>query len=101
SEMDLNPTNDGNLIRIPIPKLTEERRKDLVKVVRGMAEDAKVAVRTSRREGNAQLDRLLKEQSLPEDSVRRLKDEVQKVTDEYVSKVDEAFRKKEAEILEV
>ncbi len=101
SEMDLNPTNDGNLIRIPIPKLTEERRKDLVKVVKGMAEDAKVAVRGSRRDANALLDRLLKEKALPEDVVRRHKDEVQKATDECVRRVDEAAKKKEAEILEV
>jgi len=101
SEMDLNPTNDGNMIRIPIPKLTEERRKELVKVVRGMTEEAKVAVRNVRRDANAQLDSLQKSQSLPEDSVRRFKDEVQKVTDQYVRKSDELVKTKEAEILEV
>jgi len=101
SEMDLNPTNDGNVIRIPIPKLTEERRKELVKVVRGMTEEAKVAVRNVRRDANTQLDALQKNQSLPEDSVRRFKDEVQKVTDEFVRKSDEQLKKKEAEILEV
>ncbi len=101
SEMDLNPTNDGNVIRIPIPKLTEERRKELVKVVRGMTEEAKVAVRNVRRDANAQLDSLQKKQSLPEDSVRRFKDEVQKVTDQFVQKSDEQLKKKEAEILEV
>ena len=101
SEMDLNPSSDGNVIRIPIPKLTEERRKELVKVVKGMAEDAKVAIRSVRREGNTQLETLQKEQSLPEDSVRRMKDEVQKVTDQFVQKADDLLKKKEAEILEV
>jgi ribosome recycling factor len=101
SEMDLNPTNDGNVIRIPIPKLTEERRKELVKVVKGMTEEAKVAVRNIRRDANGQLDALQKSQSLPEDSVRRFKDEVQKVTDQYVHGGDELLKKKEAEILEV
>jgi len=101
SEMDLNPTNDGNVIRIPIPKLTEERRKELVKVVRGMTEEAKVAVRNVRRDANGQLDALQKGQSLPEDAVRRFKDEVQKVTDQHVHEGDELLKKKEAEILEV
>ncbi|MBI5014616.1 MAG: ribosome recycling factor [Deltaproteobacteria bacterium] len=101
SEMDLNPTNDGAVIRIPIPKLTEERRKDLVKVVKGMGEDAKVAVRNARRDANAQLDKLHKDKAVAEDEVRRLKDETQKLTDRYVAKVDELLKKKEAEILEV
>ncbi len=101
SEMDLNPTNDGNVIRIPIPKLTEERRKELVKVVKGMTEEAKVAVRGVRRDANSQLDSLQSEASLPEDAARRAKDEVQKITDQYVQKADELLKKKEAEILEV
>jgi ribosome recycling factor len=101
SQMDLNPTNDGNLVRIPIPKLTEERRKELVKVAKGMTEEAKVAVRGVRRDANAQLDALQKEDSLPEDAARRAKDEVQKLTDQYVHKADELLKKKEAEILEV
>ena len=101
SEMDLNPTNDGNVIRIPIPKLTEERRKELVKVVKGMAEDARVAVRNARREANSELDRLQRDKVVSEDDLRRLKDEVQKLTDEYVAKGDEYLKKKEAEILEV
>lgn len=101
SEMDLNPTNDGNLIRIPIPKLTEERRKELVKVVKGMTEEAKVAVRNGRRDANAQLDKLLKDKVISEDELHRRKDEVQKLTDDYVKRADEALAKKEAEILEV
>ncbi|GAB4260889.1 MAG: ribosome recycling factor [Deferrisomatales bacterium] len=101
SEMDLNPTNDGNIIRIPIPKLTEERRKELVKVVKGMTEDARVAVRNARRDANAQLDKLVKDKALSEDDVRRRKDEIQKLTDQYVARADELLEKKEAEILEV
>jgi ribosome recycling factor len=101
SEMDFNPINDGSVIRIPIPKLTEERRKELVKVVKGIAEDSKVAVRNIRRDANSHLDKLLKDKVIPEDRLRREKDEVQKLTDRYVTKVDEIFKKKEAEILEV
>lgn len=101
SQMDLNPTNDGSMVRIPIPKLTEERRKELVKVVKGMTEEAKVAVRNVRRDCNAQLDLLQKEESLPEDGIRRTKDDVQKITDQYVQKADELLKRKEAEILEV
>lgn len=101
SEMDLNPSSDGNVIRIPIPKLTEERRKELVKVVKGMAEEAKVAVRGVRREGNSRLDSLQKDESLPEDSVRRTKDEIQKVTDQFVHRAEDLLKKKEAEILEI
>lgn len=101
SEMDLNPTNDGAVIRIPIPKLTEERRKELVKVVKGMGEDARVAIRNVRRDANAQLDKLYKDKVVAEDEVHRLKDEAQKLTDKHVAKVDELLKKKEAEILEV
>ncbi|WP_029733594.1 ribosome recycling factor [Deferrisoma camini] len=101
SELDLNPTNDGNVVRVPIPKLTEERRKELVKVVRGMAEEARVAVRNARREANSELDRLQKEKAISEDDQRRMKDEIQKLTDEYVAKVDQVLKQKEAEIMEV
>lgn len=101
SEMDLNPTNDGAIVRIPIPKLTEERRKDLVKVIKGMGEDAKIAVRNTRRDANAQFDKLYKDKLVAEDEVHRLKDETQKLTDRYVARVDELLKKKEAEILEV
>ncbi|NOY44488.1 MAG: ribosome recycling factor [Deltaproteobacteria bacterium] len=101
SELDLNPTNDGNVVRVPIPKLTEERRKELVKVVRGMAEDARVAVRNARREANSELDRMQKEKVISEDDQRRMKDEIQKLTDEYVAKVDQVLKQKEAEIMEV
>jgi len=101
SEMGLNPTNDGAVIRIPIPKLTEERRKELVKVVKGMGEDARVAIRNGRRDANAQLDKLYKDKLVAEDEVHKRKDETQKLTDKYVARVDELVKKKEAEILEV
>jgi ribosome recycling factor len=101
SEMDLNPTNDGAVVRIPIPKLTEERRKDLVKVVKGLAEDQKVAIRNVRRDANAQLDKLLKDKLIPEDELHKRKDEMQKLTDQHIVKVDDALKRKEAEILEV
>jgi ribosome recycling factor len=101
SEMDLNPANDGNLIRIPIPRLTEERRKELVKVVKGMTEEAKVAVRNARREANTAFDKLHKDKALSEDDMRRRKDEAQKLTNQLVEKTDELLAKKEAEILEV
>ena len=101
SEMDLNPTNDGSLVRIPIPKLTEERRKELAKVVKGMTEDARVAVRNARRDANSELDQLQKDKVISEDDLRRHKDEVQKLTDQYVKRADEVSEKKEAEILEV
>ncbi|MBI5441556.1 MAG: ribosome recycling factor [Deltaproteobacteria bacterium] len=101
SEMDLNPTNDGTVVRIPIPKLTEERRKDLVKVVKGMGEEAKVAVRNIRRDANTHLDKLQKDKTIGEDELRKFKDEAQKLTDRYVAKIDEILKKKEVEILEV
>lgn len=101
SEMDLNPINDGKLVRIPIPKLSEERRKDLAKVVKGMTEDARVAIRNIRRDANAVLEKLQKDKILGEDELKRSKDEIQKVTDEHVQKADKAQAKKEAEIMEV
>jgi ribosome recycling factor len=101
SEMDLNPTNDGNLIRIPIPRLTEDRRKELVKVVKAMTEEAKVGIRNVRRDANALLEKLQKDKVLSEDDLRRRKDEVQKLTNRLVERADELLQKKEAEILEV
>ncbi len=101
SEMDLNPTNDGKVVRIPIPKLSEERRKDLVKVVKNMTEDARVAVRNVRRDANSALDKLEKDKVISEDDLHRYKDDVQKVTDEYVKQADKAQDEKEAEVLEV
>jgi len=101
SGLGLTPSNDGKMIRIPVPPLTEERRKDLIKVCKKHAEETKVSLRTIRREGNEELKRLQKEAHLSEDSVRKAENEIQKLTDQYVQKVDQILKKKEDEILEV
>lgn len=101
SDMDLTPNSDGKVVRIPIPKLSEERRKDLAKVVKNMTEEARVAIRNIRRDANAALEKLQKDKAISEDDLRRHKDDVQKITDEFIAKADKAQTKKEAEILEV
>lgn len=101
SDLGLNPTNDGKVIRVNIPALTEERRKQLVKVAKKRAEDAKVSVRGIRREINEELKKLEKEKHLSEDLVKKSLDEIQKLTDTYVKKVDEVLSHKENEIMEV
>jgi ribosome recycling factor len=101
SDLGLNPTSDGNIIRIAIPALTEERRKELVKVVKKEAEEAKVAIRNIRRDGNEELKKLEKTGDITEDDLRGYSDDIQKVTDEYISKVDSVTKEKEKEILEV
>lgn len=101
SDLGLTPMNDGKVIRINIPMLTEERRKQLVKVVRKRAEEAKVAIRNIRRDTNEELKNLEKDKHLSEDAVRKSHDEIQKVTDLYISEVDEVLRHKEKEIMEV
>lgn len=101
SDLGLNPVNDGKMIRISIPPLTEERRKDLVKVAKKFTEEAKVAVRNVRRDLNEGLKKLLKDKDITEDEQRKLEAEVQKLTDETIKKCDEAFSAKEKEILEL
>jgi len=101
SDLGLNPSNDGKIIRIPIPPLSEERRKELVKVCKKYGEDTKVHIRGIRREGNDELKRLQKESVLTEDEERRGTAEIQKVTDQETKKVDELLKKKEEEILEI
>ncbi len=101
SDLGLTPMNDGKLIRINIPALNEERRKQLVKVVRKEAEDAKVAVRNIRRDVNEDLKKLEKEKHVSEDEIKKEHDEVQKITDSFVKKVDELLEHKEKEIMEV
>lgn len=101
SGLGLTPSNDGKLIRIPVPPLTEERRKDLIKVSKKHGEDTKVQLRTIRREANDELKRLHKESKLSEDELRKAEAEVQKVTDQYVQRVDQILKKKEEEILEI
>lgn len=101
SDLGLNPSNDGNLIRIPIPALTEERRKEYVRLLHKLAEEGRVAVRQARKDANDDLKRRQKDGELSEDELRREQDEVQKLTDQYVQKIDELLKKKEAEVLEV
>lgn len=101
SDLGLNPTNDGSIIRLSIPQLTEERRKELVKVVKKEAEDAKIAIRNIRRDGNDDLKKLEKNGEITEDALRGYSDDIQKLTDEYITKVDSLTKEKEKEILEV
>ncbi len=101
SDLGLTPMNDGKLIRINIPALTEERRKQLVKVVRKEAEEARVAVRNIRRDINEELKKLEKEKHVSEDEIKKEHDEVQKITDAFIRKVDELLEHKEKEIMEV
>ncbi len=101
SELGLTPINDGKVIRISIPSLTEERRKELVKVARKMSEDNKVAIRNIRRDANEMLKDLKKEKEISEDDLYRSQEEVQKATDQFISQVDELCAAKEKEILEI
>ncbi|MFZ2988766.1 ribosome-recycling factor, partial [Ideonella sp.] len=101
SDLGLNPATQGDLIRVPMPALTEERRRDLTKVVRGNGEDAKIAVRNLRRDANEHLKRLLKDKLATEDEERRAQDEVQKLTDRTIAEIDRLVQGKEAEILAV
>lgn len=101
SELGLTPANDGSVIRITIPPLTEERRKELVKLVKKSAEEAKVAVRNVRRDANDTLKKSQKDGDLTEDDLRRYTEEVQKLTDSYITKVDDVADNKEKEIMEV
>ncbi|MDM5316497.1 ribosome recycling factor [Fictibacillus sp. b24] len=101
SDLGLTPSNDGQVIRIAIPALTEERRKELVKLVKKFAEEAKVALRNVRRDANDDLKKLEKEAEITEDELRRYNDDVQKLTDKYTSEVDSVSSVKEKEIMEV
>lgn len=101
SDLGLNPIGMGESIRVPMPALTEERRRDLTKVVRGEGEDAKIAVRNLRREANDTLKKLVKDKEISEDDERRSQDEIQKLTDRYVLEIDKLVTQKEAEIMTV
>ena len=101
SDLGLNPSNDGKIIRIPIPPLTEERRKDLGKKVRQLGEDAKTAVRQIRRDANDELKKLEKSSELSEDDSHRAQDDVQKLTDLHTAKIDELAEHKEKELMEI
>ena len=101
SDLGVTPSNDGSVIRLPFPALTEERRRELVKQCKTYAEEARVAVRKARQEANSAIERTVKEESLPEDDERRGQAEVQKLTDKYIAEVDAVFKKKEAEVMEI
>ena len=101
SDLGLNPATSGDAIRVPMPMLTEERRKELAKVVRTEGENAKVAVRNVRRDANESLKRLVKDKEISEDDEHRAQDEVQKLTDKYVAEIDKMLQAKEAEVMAV
>ncbi|MGE6487986.1 ribosome recycling factor [Paenisporosarcina sp. NPDC076898] len=101
SDLGISPSNDGTVIRIAIPALTEERRKDLVKLVKKEAEEAKVGIRNIRRDANDELKKLEKKSEITEDDLRGFSDNVQKLTDDYIVKIDQVAKDKEKEILEV
>ena len=101
SDLGLNPSNDGKLVRLPIPPLTEERRKEFVKRLHGIAEDHRVSVRNIRRDSNDQFKKLFKEKLISEDAERSAQADIQKMTDTYISKIDAAAKTKEKEIMSV
>jgi ribosome recycling factor len=101
SDLGLNPATVGDLIRVPTPALTEERRKEMVKLVRSEAEDAKIAIRNIRRDANESLKKLLKDKAISEDDERRTQDEVQKLTDKFVAEVDKMVVEKEKDVMTV
>jgi ribosome recycling factor len=101
SDLGLNPANDGKIIRLPIPPLTEERRKEIVKKLHAGAENHRVGVRNIRRDGNDAVKKLVKDKKVTEDEEKRAHDEIQKMTDGYMQKIDAAVKTKEKEILEI
>ena len=101
SDLGLNPATSGDVIRIPLPPLTEERRRELSKIVKGFGEDAKVAVRNLSRDANGQIERLEKDKEISEDDQRRLETDIQKLTDRYVAEIDKVITEKEKEIMTV
>jgi ribosome recycling factor len=101
ADLGLNPSSQGDMIRVPMPPLTEERRKELIKVVRGEAESAKVAVRNIRRDANGTLKDLLKDKSISEDDERRAQDDIQKLTDRYIAEIDKVLQAKEVDLMAV
>lgn len=101
SQMGFNPSNDGKIIRVPFPQLTEERRKDLVKIVKKMGEEAKVAIRNERRDANDKIKKQEKDKEISEDDSKKLADDVQKSTDNFIKKIDEMTVLKEKEIMDI
>ncbi|MCI8452433.1 ribosome recycling factor [Enterorhabdus sp. P55] len=101
SDLGVTPNNDGSVIRLPFPALTEERRRELVKQCKAFAEESRVAVRNARRDANAAVEKAIKNDNLPEDEAKRAEAEIQKLTDKYIADVDASFKKKEAEVMEI
>lgn len=101
ADLGLSPTNDGNMIRIPIPPLTEERRKDIAKSLHKLAEEAKVALRNVRRDANEEVKKQEKNKQLSEDDSKRIQGEIQKITDKFVKLIDERLAKKEKEVMQI
>lgn len=101
SDLGINPNNDGKLIRLSIPPLTEETRRDMVKLAKKYAEDSRVSIRNARRDANEMLKSLEKEKEISEDELKRAQDEVQKITDEYIKNVDSIMKNKEKDIMEI
>ena len=101
SDLGLNPANDGKIIRVPIPPLTEQRRKEYVKILHKFAEEARVAIRQARKDANDDIKKRQKDSGMSEDDARREQDETQKLTDRYIHQVDELLKHKEAEVMEV
>jgi len=101
ADLGLNPSTNGDVIRVPMPALTEERRRDLTKVVRGEAESAKVSVRNIRRDANETLKKMLKDKEVGEDDERRAQDEIQKLTDKFVAEIDKMLQAKETDLMAV
>jgi ribosome recycling factor len=101
ADLGLNPSNDGNIIRVPIPQLTEERRKDMVKMVHKLAEEGRVAIRHARQEANKEIKKKQGDHEISEDDAHRQMEQVQKLTDEYISKIDQLLKAKEQEVMEV
>jgi len=101
SDLGLNPSSQGDLIRVPTPALTEERRRELIKVVKNEAENAKVAVRNLRRDANATLKDLLKDKAISEDDEHRSQEEIQKLTDRYIAEVDKILQAKETDLMAI
>lgn len=101
ADLGLNPSTTGDIVRVPMPSLTEERRRDLIKIVKGEGETAKVAVRNVRRDANTQLKELLKKKLIAEDDERRAQEDIQKLTDRHIAEIDKALQAKEAELMAV
>ena len=101
SDLGITPSNDGAVIRLPFPQLTEERRREMVKHCKTYSEEARVAIRNARRDANAKIEKAQKASEVSEDDARRGEEQVQKLTDRYIANVDEMFKKKEAEVMEI